>query len=280
VFENPEQGTNRSTALAILAVDPNWFSDNLPLNVKGKEVIETLRGKWIIEAAELSGMRKTEIEQLKAFLSRQVDRARLSYGRTPAEVPRQCVFVGTTNHEVYLKDTTGNRRYWPVFIVQFDLEALRRDCDQLWAEAAAREASGASIRLDPRLWPVAAVEQAQRTIVDPFYETLKMHLGEYSKGKISSECVWEILDVRGGQRTQDLNARLGKAMRDLDWKRANTAGTVKIEGKNMMGYVKGEEPYEPTIWAHRDRDGLSVYEGDHRPREQGEGNGRVHDGQF
>ena len=114
VLESPTQGTEKSTTLATLAVYPSWFSDDLPLNIKGKEVIEALRGRWIMEAAELSGMSKSTIEHLKAFLSRQVDRARMAWGHIPAEVPRECVIVGTTNHEVYLKDTTGNRRYWPV----------------------------------------------------------------------------------------------------------------------------------------------------------------------
>jgi hypothetical protein len=132
VLEN-EQGTNKSTALAALAVQEAWFSDDLPLNIEGKRVIESLRGRWIIEAAELSGMRRADIEHLKAFLSRQVDRARMAYGHIVSEVPRQCIIVGTTNAEEYLRDTTGNRRFWPVRCKQFDITALRRDRDQLWA---------------------------------------------------------------------------------------------------------------------------------------------------
>src|SRR3546814_16649635 len=93
-------------------------------------------------------MRKGEVEHLKAFLSRQEDTARMSYERLPVIVPRQCVIIGTTNSERYLRDLTGNRRFWPVRVEGFDLEALRRDRDQLWAEAAAREAERASIRLD------------------------------------------------------------------------------------------------------------------------------------
>src|SRR6516165_6595829 len=114
VLENEEQGTDKSTALATLAGPEEWFSDDLPLNIEGKRVIESLRGRWIVEAAELSGMRRADIEHLKAFLSRQVDRARLAYGRIVSEVPRQCVIVGTTNSLEYLRDTTGNRRFWPV----------------------------------------------------------------------------------------------------------------------------------------------------------------------
>ena len=116
MLEQPKQGTDKSSALAVLAVNEDWFTDDLPLNVEAKRVIEALRGRWIVEAAELSGMRKADVEHLKATLSRRVDRARMAYGRLPIEVPRQCIFVGTTNKSEYLRDTTGNRRYWPVLI--------------------------------------------------------------------------------------------------------------------------------------------------------------------
>ena len=97
VLEQPQQGTDKSSALAVLAVNEDWFTDDLPLNVEAKRVIETLRGRWIVEAAELSGMRKADVEHLKAMLSRRVDRARMAYGRLPIEAPRQCIIVGTTN---------------------------------------------------------------------------------------------------------------------------------------------------------------------------------------
>jgi predicted P-loop ATPase len=108
IFEQPLQGTDKSSALAILAVNDDWFTDDLPLNVDSKKVIESLRGRWIIEAAELSGMKKADVEHLKAMLSRRIDRARMAYGRLPIEAPRQCVIAGTTNKGQYLRDTTGN----------------------------------------------------------------------------------------------------------------------------------------------------------------------------
>jgi predicted P-loop ATPase len=116
VLESPTQGLDKSSALAALAVKDDWFTDQLPLNADDKKVIETLAGRWIVEAAEL-----------KAFLSQRIDRARMSYGRLVTEVPRQCVIVGTTNDDAYLRDSTGNRRFWPVKIDRFDLAALRRD---------------------------------------------------------------------------------------------------------------------------------------------------------
>ena len=264
VIENPAQGTDKSTALSVLAVRDEWFSDDLPLNMEGKRVIEALRGKWIVEAAELSGMRRADVEHLKAFLSRQTDRARMAYDRLVAEVPRSCVIVGTTNSTEYLRDTTGNRRFWPVLVGRFDVEALRRDRDQLWAEAAAREATGVSIRLDKRLWPAAAKEQAQRLAVDPYLEILQSELGDI-QGKISSTAVWEILDVRPGQRSQDQNARVGVAMRDLGWRRPSKGKMVRIGGKLVMGYVRGEQPWATVTVSRSPEYGLHI-----KARDQGD----------
>jgi len=85
ILEQPQQGTDKSSAWAVMAVQEDWFADDLPLNVEGKRVIETLRGRWIVEASELSGMRKTDVEHLKALLSRRIDRGRPAYGRLPIE---------------------------------------------------------------------------------------------------------------------------------------------------------------------------------------------------
>jgi len=110
-----KQGTLKSSALRALCPNDQWFSDDLPLGTESKQVIERTAGKWIIEAAEMHGNRGRETEQLKAFLSRQVDGpVRLAYARLPTTVARQFVLVGTTNSTSYLKDSTGGRRFWPV----------------------------------------------------------------------------------------------------------------------------------------------------------------------
>lgn len=213
------QGTNKSTALKELAVRDEWFTDDLPLNAESKRVIEALSGKWIVEAGELKGNRKAGTDHLKGFLSRTHDKARMSYDRREREVPRQCVIVGTTNDSRYLRDTTGNRRFWPVAVEGFDLDALRRDRDQLWAEAAAREAEGVPIRLDPDLWADAEAEQDARRVEEPFYERLHDALGVERPGKVKAEDAWRIVGRQAGHRTQDDNERLGDAMRRLDFDR-------------------------------------------------------------
>jgi predicted P-loop ATPase len=210
----------------VLAVNEEWFTDDLPLNVEGRKVIETLSGRWIVEAAELAGMRKGEVETLKAFLSRRVDRGRLSYARLPTEARRQCVIIGTTNTERYLRDNTGNRRFWPVRIKRFNLATLQRDRDLLWAEAAQAEAAGESIRLDPRLYSAAGKQQEERRVEDPWVPLIAEALGD-RKGTVSAEGMWAIVNVAEGMRTQEQNSRLGNAVKELGWERTRSRREVK-----------------------------------------------------
>jgi predicted P-loop ATPase len=215
-LEGP-QGSLKSTLLRTLAIKPEWFLDDLPLNVDAKKLIEQVRGRWIIEASELAGMRKAELEHVKAMLSRTHDRSRLSYDRIVTDLPRHCIFCGTTNDAKYLRDQTGNRRFWPVTITTIDIEALRRDCDQLWAEAAAAEARCESIRLPKELWAEAKQEQDQRLEEEPWAEMIDEVLGNKT-GKIRKRDVRDIIGRPSGQFTQFDHKRLCQAMRSLGWK--------------------------------------------------------------
>jgi hypothetical protein len=235
ILENPNQGTDKSGAVQVLAVREAWFSDDLPLNADGKRVIEQTRGKWIVEASELSGIRKSDVEHLKAMLSRTTDRARLSYGRLTTDRPRQFIIVGTTNATFYLRDTTGNRRFWPVAVIGFKLADLSRDRDQLWAEAAAREAAGESIRLDPKLWFAAGEEQEEREIADPWLDLLR-NATEGFNGKILGADVWTLVRMPPDRRTQEHNGRLGAAMRQLGFERKK----VRFDGETKWGYARGD----------------------------------------
>lgn len=230
-LESPE-GFNKSTLLQELAVNEEWFSDSLPLNVDDKRMIENASGKWIIEISELQGMRKADAGLIKAQLSRRRDRARLAYDRMPSEVDRQCVFFGTVNPAEatgYLASLTGNRRFWPVEVKRIDLEAFKADRDQLWAEASAREAKGESTRLDPALWDAAMQQQKKREAPNPILDRLLPWLG-HREGLIYTNEIWTILEIPVAQRASHYE-RLGKAMKDMGWrhvKRRRARGGTKV----------------------------------------------------
>lgn len=213
-----DQGRGKSEGFAALCPKSEWFSDSVPLGADAKQVIEATRGVWLVEIAELHGRGKREVDHIKANLSRQVDGpVRLAYARIPVSVPRQFVQIGTTNSDAYLQDTTGNRRFWPVETGDVDAAGLRRDRNEIWAEAAAIEASGASIRLDPSLWKEAGAEQEAREIAEPWVEVLERAIGERN-GIIRTEDCYRILQLPVERRDQQSAERLAKALQKLGFK--------------------------------------------------------------
>ena len=131
------QGVGKSTFLKILGMD--WYNDSL-VNVEGKDACEIIQGSWILEMGELSSLRKSELNLVKNFLSRTDDIFRASYGRRAQKYPRRCAFFGTANDTNFLRDETGNRRFWPIdcFIhspIKSIFNDLNDELDQIWAEA-------------------------------------------------------------------------------------------------------------------------------------------------
>jgi Virulence-associated protein E/Bifunctional DNA primase/polymerase, N-terminal/Primase C terminal 2 (PriCT-2) len=208
VLEGPE-GKGKSMAIEILAGREN-FSDGKILGLGDREQQEQTAGVWLYEIAELTGMRKAEIEHVKAFASRTVDRARPAYGRFRVDRPRRTIFFATTNRDDYLQSDTGNRRFWPVPTSTIDLDGLRRDRDQLWAEAAVHEARGDSITLPERLWSVAAEKQNERLEGDEWFELIARWLAEKSKVDVS---VTEVLSDNQYLRREPGVITRGDAMR-------------------------------------------------------------------
>jgi putative DNA primase/helicase len=162
---NGPQGIGKSTLIARLAGE--WFSDSLSLNdTKDKTAAEKLQGYWILEIGELAGLRKAEVETLRSFLSRQNDIYRASFGKRATPHLRQCVFFGTTNAETgYLRDTTGNRRFWPVKTPgsdkkhSWDLD--EHEINQIWAETLEYVKAGEKLYLDAKLNTYAKAEQRE-----------------------------------------------------------------------------------------------------------------------
>ena len=214
------QGVCKSTALAALVPDPDWFTDTVPMGDSDQRLMEAIAGKWIVEASELGGMSRGEVEQLKATLSRQVDRARMAYAKSVSERPRQCILIGTTNESVYLRDQSGNRRFWPVTVPrQVDIEKLKTDREQLWAEAFHRYKAGEPWTMRQEVWASAATEQEGRAAADPIQDALEDKLAEFTSARIATSDLWALLGMEQGSGKQADSQRIAQAMRRLGWVR-------------------------------------------------------------
>ena len=171
IMEGP-QGRGKSTALRILAGD-EYFTDQLP-DLHSKDASLQLFGKWMIEWGELDTLARSQVESVKTFVSRRVETLRRPYGKMPVDVPRQCVFGGSTNDSEYLRDVTGNRRFWPFLVGSIDLKALARDREQLWAEAVALYRDGVNWWPESEEWiKQAAVEASLRVEGDVWGDRIK-----------------------------------------------------------------------------------------------------------
>ena len=210
VFEGG-QGIGKSTAMAILGGE--WFSE-MHEDFGSKDFVLSLKGKWLVEVAEMHAFGKTDVDRLKGILSTATDRIRRPYGRMTEEHPRQSVFAGTTNRDDWQQDDTGARRFWPVRCGNIDLDWLRENRGQLFAEAVARFKAGED------WWSVpaaqAAAEADRRRIEDPWGVTISAWLvprRDYSTNDIlTGACRVETKDLT------DRNAkRVSRIMRLLGW---------------------------------------------------------------
>lgn len=267
---NGPQGIGKSTLIARLGME--WFSDSLTLSDmnEGKTAPEKLQGYWIHEIGEMAGMKKADLEKVKSFVSRQDDKYRAAFGRRVTSHPRQCVFFGTTNAENgFLRDVTGNRRYWPVTVPgtgprkPWDLD--KSIVDQIWAETIEHVKAGEKLFLPPELESLAKKEQAaamesdeREGLVRLYLDTLlpenwnKMDLytrreflrGEdptLPKGKIKRESVSNMeiwCECLGGSK-ESLRAADSFAIRSImsrieGWERSNQFQKSKLYGKQQV----------------------------------------------
>lgn len=266
------QGIGKSTILKKMGRD--WFSDSFT-KVDGKEAMEQLQGVWIMEIGELAVLKKAEVESIKGFISKEVDNFRVAYGRKNEKFPRQTVFFGTTNEENFLRDTTGNRRFWPVSTdagkVKKNIwnDLTEEEIDQLWAEACQRFKDGEPLFLPAELEAEARGLQEDHAEVDErrglIEEFLKVKLpgdwtnktvderrayfqfrdklspeGQITRQKVCAveilnECFGERLDDKTKYRTREINAIL----RSLPgW---------EIHSSITMGPYGRQRPYIRTI---------------------------------
>ncbi len=238
VFEGP-QGIGKSSSLATL-FGSDWFTDSIA-DLSKKESAIDLRGKWCAEFSEIEHLIHTEVETVKAFLSRSVDHYRAPYEKTSADYPRQCVLVGTTNATEYLRDATGNRRIWPIrcrSVGAVDRNWLADNRDQLWAEAAAREADGEPIWFSEHdLLDAATEHQKTRMYEDPWTQKITL----YIEGRDSitiTEILSECLLLSSQHQTKPTSSRVASILTHLAW-----------ENKPRHNWVTGltERKWRPSM---------------------------------
>lgn len=213
-----EQGKGKSTAVSILFGD--WFSD-APIPIGEKDAYQVIQGVWGAELAELDSFNKAETTAAKAFFSQRRDRYRPSYGQNAQDFPRQTVCLGTTNQDEYLKDYSGNRRYWPVRCRKVDIQWLRANRDQVWAEAYALFQLGES-------WWVsndterALIEDQQdhRLQRDPWEERLVEFLANNTGQHFSAyQLLTEAIGMDAPHIQRAHQNRIAPIMKALEWKR-------------------------------------------------------------
>lgn len=219
-----DQGRGKSSALRALVPYYEWFSDT-PIDLSSKDAYVALRGRWIIEIAELASFSKAEQDRTKAFLSSPVDHYRPPYGREQVAVKRQCIFAGTVNHGVYLRDETGARRYWGVKTGTIDLDGLREDRNQLWAEARDRFRKGET------WWPsyeessLFDEEQETRTEADVWEESVSAWLNtsgaqaliKKQQGLTVGDLLEGALRIAPKDATRSEQTRIGYIMSRMRW---------------------------------------------------------------
>lgn len=193
VMTGPE-GAGKSTLLNKMG--GQWFNDSIT-TTEGKEGMDQLRRAWIIEMGELASIKRSDVESIKAYLSKRVDIYRAAYARRTAEHPRQCIFCGTTNEALFLKGDNGNRRFW-IIAVDPTLrkytawqDAIDRDRDQLWAEAVHYYKQGEKLYLDDRL--EAQAKQRQAEYNDDHDDPLADMLLNFLDAKLPAD--WETYDL-------------------------------------------------------------------------------------
>jgi predicted P-loop ATPase len=235
-------GGGKSTAFRVLAdaVGPNLFADGVQDLSSTAAIVEGTGGRWIVEVAELAGVRKAEVNALKAALSQQTDTHRRPYEVLPREVPRRFVFVATTNSSEYLNDPTGAllRRFHPVRTLAteqnpIDRAGLAKDAPQLWAEAVHLFNAGVKWHIGAEDGPAYKQwvgQREQRRVEGAFQEEVTEFLEVLSgEEAVRGWCIKEIAQRVGDQKTAENDG--GARMRLAD-----TLKALKMERRKVSGY--------------------------------------------
>lgn len=238
------QGTRKSTLAATLAMQDEFFLPGLH-DMGGKDAQIALRGHWVVELAELAALRRSEIEQVKSYLSARVDTYRAPYDRTTVSVPRQCIFIATTNDTFFLTDMTGNRRFWPVQVGRvIDTVGLRAALPSLLAAARAAWAAGEPLYLEGED-AALALEQADEYVAGD--ETIGM-VRAYLDGRneVSLTEVWRFALKNEAASVSAFSKLEQRRVRDLmvavGWIRAAKGSSELFNGGPRRGQARWLSP--------------------------------------
>lgn len=222
-----EQGLGKSTLVKTL-FGSQFFTDEIS-EFGSKDAGIQMQAVWCVELAELDHLERSEVGRIKAFMSRATDRFRPPFGRRAVDYPRQCVFFGTCNKQEYLRDETGNRRFWPVWCTDVDIAGVTRDRDQLWAEAVARFKRNEIWWLDTGdLHEAAAEQQADRVLGDPWEQSIAAYVGTLQEKAVSPADVFEkCLGIPLSARNRQHEMRLASCFRSLGWERWRAPAKTK-----------------------------------------------------
>lgn len=240
------QGIGKSTIIKKLG--GKWFSDSLD-NLDGKEAGEHLQAAWIIEIAELSALKRSEIEEIKKFLSKTEDKYRVAYDRVVSEFLRKCLFFGTTNNHDFLKDQTGNRRFFPVVVNiekrKFDVFKDLTDevIGQIWAEALHYYLNGEDIILPEHVKKMAELVQENHMQDDPRLGEIELFLE--NKNTVCTKEVWvECLKLDSAKMKPHDGTDISNLIQKLGWIKLKERKTHPIYGKQTTFVKNGESSKE------------------------------------
>jgi hypothetical protein len=228
------QGVKKTTALKTLG--GRWFTDSIG-DTRNKDTYVNLLGKWIIELAELDSMKRAESSAFKNFVTNRDDYFREPYGRHSTSHPRRCVFAATTNEENYLHDSTGNRRFQPLQVTNVDDAALKRDRDQIWAEAIVLMKAGEIWYLDQEthLAQIRA-EQEKRYSADEWEHLIAEYIADNASPFIKvADLMLNVLKIEAGKWNRTDQMRVAACLQRLGWIRK----LVTSNGVRMWHYFPG-----------------------------------------
>ena len=231
------QGIGKSYMWETLASP--WFTD-APLHIHDKSAVEVMRGKWIVELAEMDTLSKYESQTIKGFLTRTEDRCRMAYERKAQSFPRQNIFVGSINPEQtgWLKDRTGNRRFWPLSVHNISLKELAKVKDSLWAEALLAFERGEKLYVsDPKMQQTMRMEVDNRMQEDPWFSLIEAYLYDHAADFVIGDKL-AVMPVDLYQRC------VGGSLTSFDLKAANRIASIlkllgfdKVKSVDKLGYM-------------------------------------------